>query len=302
MSTPRKHHFVPAFYLAHWADDGGEIIEWSVPYRVVEPKKRHPNATGFQKDLYSFPGLRPEAREWIEEEFMKRLDDRAAQIMKKMVVMVPMNSSDSSRSDWSRFLMTLRFRHPDCIFELREAIASLWESHDSFTKVPYQKYKKENDPETFSEYLKLKSPDGEVRAQVDMLVTCMDNEILGTHIANLPWAVINLAASGLELLTSDWPVNFFKDEAASVILVPISPTLLFVASENLDFWIKKGSKDSRRLVKLINLFVVGRARRYVFSSNEKQGNFIRKNFGTDRVSPPFYPSLKPVIDELLSGK
>ena len=59
MSSPqasRKHHFIPAFYTSRWSTEG-KLIQWSKPYRDIKPLAKHPNATGFEYDLYSFNGL-----------------------------------------------------------------------------------------------------------------------------------------------------------------------------------------------------------------------------------------------------
>jgi hypothetical protein len=69
MAPSRKHHFIPAFYPEQWAGTDGLLIEWSRPRREVVPQRRHPNATGFQYDLYPFSGMPSETRQWFESIF-----------------------------------------------------------------------------------------------------------------------------------------------------------------------------------------------------------------------------------------
>ena len=55
-----KHHFIPAFNLKGWSNSEGFLIEYSRPHKVVKPQRRHPNATGYQRDLNSFSDLPPD--------------------------------------------------------------------------------------------------------------------------------------------------------------------------------------------------------------------------------------------------
>jgi hypothetical protein len=61
------------------------LIEWSKPYKKVVPIRRHPNATAFQKELYTFHDLHPESRQWFEEAFLKSTDDLASQALVRIL-------------------------------------------------------------------------------------------------------------------------------------------------------------------------------------------------------------------------
>jgi hypothetical protein len=52
MKSPRKHHFNPAFYLKPWAGNDEQLCEYKLvqPGKIV-PKRKHPNATGYEIDL-----------------------------------------------------------------------------------------------------------------------------------------------------------------------------------------------------------------------------------------------------------
>jgi len=47
--------------------------------------RRHPNATGFAHDLYTFPDLPPALRQWFEEHFLKFTDDLASQALARIL-------------------------------------------------------------------------------------------------------------------------------------------------------------------------------------------------------------------------
>jgi hypothetical protein len=69
----------------------------------------------------------------VREHFLKSTDDLASQALARILA-GKMNTLDAVRkSGWARFLMTLRFRHPDLLAEARAGIALLWKHHDMFT-------------------------------------------------------------------------------------------------------------------------------------------------------------------------
>ena len=71
-----KHHYLPVFYLKHWAADDGRLCEFSRPYKEVKPKRRFPDETGFIRGLYLFPYLAPAISNFLEDKFFRRADDR----------------------------------------------------------------------------------------------------------------------------------------------------------------------------------------------------------------------------------
>jgi hypothetical protein len=67
MSDPHDHHFIPAFYLARWAGNGGKLIEFSRKYNKLIAKPVGPHATGFETDLYEAKDLPPEQQQHLEK-------------------------------------------------------------------------------------------------------------------------------------------------------------------------------------------------------------------------------------------
>jgi Protein of unknown function (DUF4238) len=128
--------------------------------------------------------------------------------------------------------MTLRFRHPDLVSEMRDSIAALWRSHDVFTKEEYERARSADDPESFDGYIAQLAPDAAIRVQLDLLVASMDNEQIGKHIVGMTWAVLDVSSAAHRLLTSDWPVELIIGARPATVSLPLSPTLLFVASDD----------------------------------------------------------------------
>jgi hypothetical protein len=50
-----KHHYIPVFYLKGWGGPGGCVCEYSRPFKVVKPRRVHPDGTGYERGLYTVP-------------------------------------------------------------------------------------------------------------------------------------------------------------------------------------------------------------------------------------------------------
>ena len=116
----RKHHFIPAFYLAEWVGADGRVCQMKqVRPGTVAPIRKHPEATGFEPNLYRVEGLPPELEQAVEKEFMRPLDTEASNAMRKIVKADPRVWNDRERSAWTRFTLSLLYRHPDRVRELK---------------------------------------------------------------------------------------------------------------------------------------------------------------------------------------
>jgi hypothetical protein len=73
MNAPLDHHFIPAFFLAQWTDANGKLIEYTKRAGKVIAKPVGPRATGFERELYSFPELPADAAQFIEQNMQSEL-------------------------------------------------------------------------------------------------------------------------------------------------------------------------------------------------------------------------------------
>jgi hypothetical protein len=78
MSIPRKHHYLPQFFLNRWCIEG-RLTEFRRPHGILVSKRRYPAATCYATDLYTDESQNdPVARQALESGFMQEVDDRAA--------------------------------------------------------------------------------------------------------------------------------------------------------------------------------------------------------------------------------
>jgi hypothetical protein len=124
----KKHHYIPVFYLKQWmgADDG-RLCEFSRPYKTpegvadpdiksipIKPRRTYPDGTGYIKHLYTFPGLRPELANYLEDQFFLRVDNEGALVMHRLL-RGDAEFDSQRKSAWTRFLMSMFHRSPEGI-------------------------------------------------------------------------------------------------------------------------------------------------------------------------------------------
>lgn len=116
MSSPRDHHFVPQFLLSRWCRPNRKLAVYTRVQGHVRISELHPRSTAFERDLYAFekvPGTRQQA---IETEFIsQRIESPAAPILQKLVDGNLTSLTADERSDFTRFVLSLRARHPDAV-------------------------------------------------------------------------------------------------------------------------------------------------------------------------------------------
>ena len=113
-NAPRKHHYLPIFYLKRWAGLDGRACEFSRPFKEIVPRRAHPAGTGYAIDLYSMQGFPPELAQQIEEKFFRATDSLAADALKRLETNGPGGPWKSEmRSAWYRFLISHRRRQGD---------------------------------------------------------------------------------------------------------------------------------------------------------------------------------------------
>jgi len=281
-NPPLKHHYIPAFYLRRWAVDGMVMQFMKVHGGEIKPLPRAPEATGFENRLYEMKGHDPAVAQMFEELYFKPLDTKAAEALEMLYRhghLAPWTSE--SRTDWTRFMLSLLLRCPEDIKRFREWWSEDFGRTDPETEATYLAQRQPGAPETFSEFLVGQPERVREATMFKMLNTLLEGESVGTHINQMHWRVLRTPDSAPLLLTSDRPVIRTNglDSAGSHIALPIGPRFLFLASHDTEFLQGILKANQTALVKECNRQVVGAAVRLVFATDERQKPFIKKWFG-----------------------
>jgi hypothetical protein len=292
MNTPRDHHFIPAFYLKHWAGPDGKLIEYTRKGGKLIAKPVGPHSTGYERDLYAFPELPPDAAQFIEQVFFGYADQKASDALDNHLGLATYPWASELVSAWSRFIIAIHLRHPDAMPELRKAAKSIWDASGVDYQARYEAIRQPTDPPTFDEYLALRDPLAPIKMRVNLIIKALDNDIVGAHVNKMPFAIIDLSAWPHRLLTSDRPVELFNLKAPNgLVSIPISPTKLFVAANDEATFDKLRRASPRKLACDVNTYVVSRARRLVWAQDRSQERFIENRMSTKLEPTPLLPNI-----------
>ena len=120
MGEPKRHHYVPEFYLTAWTDDDGRISIFQHFGGRIHRSRHTPKHTGFEYHLYSYsPAFSAKNRAEIEKNIFKRLDDVGALIVRKIIA--GEDISDKERILWTQFVLSMRVRTPDNVAKIKAA-------------------------------------------------------------------------------------------------------------------------------------------------------------------------------------
>jgi hypothetical protein len=279
MPKQPKHHYVPAFYLKQWAGSPhGRIVEFSRPFKnIVKPRWTSPDGTGYIRGLNLISTLPPEQAERFETVILQKVDGLASSALQKLLSDHKTPWTPKPRSAWTRFLVSILLRNPEALNRaIRYMQNPAGPDADKSRKI-YDEAKGPNDL-PFEEFLKLHGKQAALLAILQLL----NNKKLGTHINTMTWSVLILDNVRFPLLTSDRPLITTNGVGLpnSHIIMPLSPTKVFVAINDLAELARLQSLTPKDLAESINLTVVNNAVSYVWATNERQLRFVQNRMSS----------------------
>lgn len=278
MSQPKNHHYLPVFYLSRWCGKDGKITRYYRPFDKVVASPITPDNTGYEPFLYSFEGVTAERRQMLETEFFTpHVDTPASKALAILLDRTP--ESPTTRIDWTRFLMAMRLRNPKALEEVHELSASAIRSQMSDpADKEYLAVKETGDPDTLLEWVEINLPNVLSNAGKIFLPDMIDHEEVGGHIVRMKWRAINFSAAGRTLLVGDRPfiATHGLSEPACVLALPLSPTQLFVATNEerqIDRLLQNGL---RYLADAVNDQMVRQATQHVYGAGPGHLSFVEE--------------------------
>jgi len=195
----------------------------------------------------------------------------------------PAETSDD-RSAWATFLLSLLHRTPEHLNATKAAVQRLNDDLMPECEARYSEIKGENDPPTFAEWERQRSPEAVEQSAINAMMHVIVSPRAGPKLINMHWMVVDLAKADHRLMTSDNPVILVPlDQPKGHIAIPLSPTLLFVATKYRSVRDGITGTAPSALVRTVNRLMVERASLYVIAASQAQDRFVRKWFGTCRV-------------------
>ncbi len=304
MSIPRKHHYVPVFYLKQWAGADQQLCEYKrVPGKIVT-RRTFPEGTGYQKDLYRVEGLPDALSQVVESRFMRMVDTEANYALQKIISGDPTPWDGKMRTAWTRFILSFRFRNPESVCIIKHHILDIWRAGVDNLQVNYDKLRRASDPSTFEEYKALAEPEAPHKAALILLQEIIDNPRVGPTIFNMHWSRVSVADSSIPLLTSDRPLDmpFGLASEDAYIAVPIGPKMLFVAGRDDALAKRLALSNPIEIVKNVNQAVVQQARKFVWGLDGQQLRFVQNRMSKTPDPPIITEEQKLLAIKAAAGR
>ena len=277
----RKHHYLPCFYLRHWAAVDGRLCEFSRPHKTVATRRTHPAGTGYEVDLYRDDSLPSEHRSWLEDGFLKPVDQLASDAHRLLLADHIDEMSIEMRSAWSRFVISLVQRNPEKIAWIKDKWRREFARAVGKLEGDYDSRRQPADPPTFEEFRNRVGLD----IGVKQLQALIDLRKTGAVINQMVWRTVKYERLTKPLLTSDRPVimtdGLVHDH--SHIVMPISPWHLFVAFTSAETERRLRALGPGELARRSNDKVASQAKKYVYGTDDNQLRFVENRLGRGEV-------------------
>jgi len=300
-NPPRKHHYVPEFYLKRWANSSGKVERYvEIPSGKIHRKAVSYQAIGFEENLYSLPNADPlESRtQIIETKFFGPVDNNAADCLNILETTEEVPFDPEFRTNWALFIKSMMFRSPKGIDRLFRTLTDIYEDKETEYQSEYEKFKKPNDPATLYQWIRQRDQNIEAQHLMSMIPRILTSPRIIHLIVNLNWFVEDITDSRFKMLLSDQPIIFSPLEKENGhIALPLSPKRMFVATDSNSLTNLLKGWDATSLAKASNLQIVRNAQKFVVSTDDRQRRFIENNFGksdsgriTDMIGTAAYQS------------
>ena len=280
-SEPKRHHYIPQFYLRQWCGSDGQFCEYSRPYTIVKPRRIHPKATGYEKELYAGSALPETMKTTIETEFFGRVDQEGSDMLRRLKSASTINLSSNERLLWARFLISLTQRNPEKVAWLAERWPTMLRESVQEMQSDYDILRKQDWPITFEEFKSKIEVDPLENSGILTLPSIINLPQTCAYIANMQWNIVTFSRMDHTLLTSDRPVIMTNglDIPGGYIAMPLGPHHLFVgmADQAADKTLK--SLPPRALVMQANNIVASQAKKYVYGRDDSQLRFVENRLG-----------------------
>lgn len=186
------------------------------------------------------------------------------------------------RSAWIVLIQSLTIRTPDNLAAYKAGFSATYNrlGPNAEAQAKYEEMKQPEDPPTYEEWIAINDPTLPEKAAFHMLPAAIQNEEIGQHIIEMNWGVLEIYSG--EFLISDEPVIISNGigKPNGHIAMPISPTKLFLATNNKQTYDEICALQ-KKLVPKVNQKVVGRARYFVGARDISQERFIKNRFGRE---------------------
>ena len=300
-SSARRHHFVPAFSLAQFADPRGSRKGWifQLDVRSGKPQRTRPDDTAYAKDLYAYEDDDGEVSLRVEA-FFSLVEKHAAPALARLRE-APEELTPQDRETIAYFLVLQESRTPTGLLRnerLRQATLEIQAGIDLSSLSGFREAFKSDIVDSLSldeaEAMRRRMQQQLFEGQIgyEAPTTGALAQIVGgandvaKEVYSLDWVV--LTATDEEFITSDRPIsmidhtprhpwsgNAWKSSPGAINFYPLSPTKGLFMTPGDDCGFSLGESDNEH-VRRLNLMTYGWADHFIYGRTQEVVSRVRK--------------------------
>ena len=267
-----RHHYVPEFLLKAWATEGVLNGYWfDTKKGELACKKLGPKAFCYKIDLLLLE-QHPERRDILESKFFSGMDTRGADALEQLRARGPKSLNEDERCDIVRVLLSLMWRTPEVVEQIRAGVGDLVQSINDDPELR-EAGKHENWSDPISErYAQEQGHTLRDRSFISIVQSLVDDPRKGTELINGNWQLVRLGAREGTFILADRPC--VRVDQSRNWYLPIDPwTALAIVPRGSN----PGWSSNRRFAKTLNVASAKQAQRFVFSVEEIHAEWLQKH-------------------------
>lgn len=223
------------------------------PQKRLQIKRRAPTATGYQPDLYSFPGPMIDNPTVLETEFLQPIDDRGAKALTALEAGA--EATEIDRLGLVQFVLSMIYRSPDRISYLENRLRSELADVPILLAAHHSIYR---------------------QGALGTFGQLVQSERMLSQMMRMSVASMAAQSMGFDLLTSDCPIIMSHGiaEPDGFIILPTGPKsfLLLYGNPKVPQFLAR--QPAKRLSARFNDAVARQAKEMIFALDDRQNRFI----------------------------
>lgn len=276
-----RHHFVPQFLLRTWAEKttDGKIEVFRLDLKHIPSSRLTPKHTGYEEDLYALtrPIVAGMDQQAVEKQFLRHVDNLGARVRQKLDSEGLRALTLDDRTDWARFIMSLRIRQPDVVEMLRNMATDRFRETIKTQPEEYEELVGVDDPPTLEEWTEKTFPGLIENFGLSIFHKLVDNPQIGDKILRMKWWIWDFSDVPYDLLIADHPCIFTTgiDNPNLVIALPITPKKAFMATQSDHAAEVMRRQRPQDLAMRLNESSIAQARVRIYARDKSSARFIQ---------------------------
>jgi hypothetical protein len=215
------------------------------------------------------PAVEPDE---LEVEYFQRIDDAGKAAFAALTKNDRTKISHSERCDVARFLMSLQARLPENVKKLRDGADYHAKGLNTDIRIQSEMLKlgiSETPSELFERLQNTTLSD----RSMSIILRLTDNTKVGNSLINSLWEIVEVAPIDGQFVLSDRPLYRSEsfDHPSCIWALPLRPNLIFLCTPDPAVMAQFRKMPKRKLVKMANYSALENTRKYVFTA--QIGNF-----------------------------